>query len=423
MKKTTIKLAALCCLIVSMSACLKDTATRTFSYKLYRPIYKTTDEVRANIKNIAPQPITTSGKMYILNNYIYLSELGKGIHVINNSNPASPVNEAYISIPGCEDMAAYGNTLYADCYTDMMVIDISNPKNITLKRTVANLFPDRQFVLGYQMDSGKVVYEWEIKDTTVTQAMELGKLTDGLVFMDNFSNGCMNCSGTQNYASNGQKAGTGGSMARFAIQNQHLYTVTQSRLNVLGISSPENPQWKKAVELGWGIETIYPFKDKLFIGSTTGMQIMSVTDPANPIKAGLFTHARVCDPVIGDDHNAYVTLRDGSTCGGFTNQMDVLNVNNIFEPALVKSYPFTNPHGLSKDGKWLFVCDGRDGLKVLDATTPSNIILKQTIAMADTYDVISMNGIAIVSAKDGLYQYDYRDINNIKLLSKITLQQ
>ena len=44
-------------------------------------------------------------------------------------------------------------------------------------------------------------------------------------------------------------------------------------------------------------------------------------------------------------------------------------------------------------------------------------------AMADTYDVISMNGIAIVSAKDGLYQYDYRDISNIKLLSKISLQQ
>lgn len=422
MKKTTMKLAAACCLIVAMSSCLKDTFTRTFKYTIYRPVYKTSDEVKANIKNAAPQPITSSGKMYILGNYVFLSELGKGIHIINNSNPASPVNEGYINIPGCEDMAAYGTTLYADCFTDMMVIDISNPKNVVLKKTVSNIFPDRQYVLGYRVDSGKVITEWIVKDTTVTEKVELGRLKENLVFFD--SQSCINCSGTSAlYNSGGQTAGTGGSMARFAIQSQHLYTVTYNRLNVLGITAPQDPQWKKTVDLGWGIETIFPFKDKLFIGSATGMQIMSVTDPENPVKAGLFTHARVCDPVIADDNNAYVTLRNGTECGGFINQMDVLDVNNIFAPSLIKSYPFTNPHGLSKDGKWLFVCDGRDGLKVLDASSPTNIVLKQTIAMADTYDVISMNGVAIVSAKDGLYQYDYRDINNIKLLSKIALQQ
>jgi hypothetical protein len=425
MKSTSMKLAAACCLIIAMSSCLKDNFTRTYQYKMYRPVYKTSDEVKANIKNATPQPITSSGKMYILGNYIYLSELGKGIHVINNSNPAKPVNESYINIPGCEDMAASGNTLYADCFTDMMVIDITDPKNVSLKNTVNNIFPDRRYVLGYQIDSGKVIAEWIEKDTTITQKVELGRMNDNVVFFD--AAACANCS-FLNYAyssSGGQKAtaGVGGSMARFAIQNQFLYTVTTTKLNVLGINQPENPEWKNTVDLGWGIETIFPFKDKLFIGSNTGMQIMSVANPAEPVKAGLFTHATVCDPVIADDHNAYVTLRDGTSCRGFTNQLDVLDVNNIFAPSLLKSYPFTNPHGLSKDGNWLFVCDGRDGLKVLDATKPTEIKLKQTISMADTYDVICLNGLAIVTAKDGLYQYDYRDINNIKLLSKIALQQ
>ncbi|MES2646862.1 MAG: hypothetical protein V4717_08320 [Bacteroidota bacterium] len=407
-----------CFIVLLISACLKDTAYRTYTYKLYRPVYQTSDAVRANIKNDAPRPITSSGKLYVLGNYIFLSEQGKGIHIINNSNPANPLNEAYINIPGCEDMAATGNTLYADCYTDLMVIDISNPKQVTLKQHVPNLFPDRQFVLGFKTDSGRVISEWITKDTTVREKMELGRLFNNMVFMD--------ATGAFNFLSGaapGTKAagGKGGSMARFAIQSDHLYTVTTSRLNVLSINTPQKPQWKKTVELGWGIETIYPFKDKLFIGSNTGMLIYNVADPANPQKAGSFGHAQVCDPVIAEDNFAYVTLRSGTTCNGFTNQMDVVDIKNLFQPVLLKTYPLTNPHGLSKDGKWLFVCDGAAGLKIFDAALPGNILLKKTIELPDTYDVICMNGLAIVTAKDGIYQYDYSNINNISLLSKTSI--
>ena len=416
--KTKIRVMIACLGMLFISACLKDTAYRTYTYKLYRPVYRTTDEVRANIKNDAPRPITSSGKIYILGNYIFLSEQGKGIHIINNSIPTHPVNEAYINIPGCEDMAATGSTLYADCFTDLMVIDIANPKQIKLKQFVPNLFPDRQFVLGYRTDSGQVIAEWIIKDTTIKEKMEMGRVFNNMVFMDAMS--------AQNYSASavsGAKAisGKGGSMARFAIQSEHLYTVTTTKLNVLGINTPQQPQWKKTIDLGWGIETIYPFKDKLFIGSGTGMLIYDVTDPANPQKAGTFSHVQVCDPVIAEDNFAYVTLRSGTSCNGFTNQLEVVDIKNLFQPNLVKAYPLSNPHGLSKDGKWLFICDGAAGLKVFDATVPGNIVLKKMIDIPETYDVICMNGLAIVTAKDGIYQYDYSNINSISLLSKTSI--
>lgn len=101
--------------------------------------------------------------------------------------------------------------------------------------------------------------------------------------------------------------------------------------------------------------------------------------------------------------------------------MDVLNINDISNPVLVKSYPLTNPHGLSKDKNVLFVCDGADGLKIFDASDDANIILIKQITGLETYDVIANNNKAIVIAKDGLYQYNYTDINNIELLSKITI--
>jgi hypothetical protein len=398
-----------------LTACLKDTKSRTYRYSIGRPVMKTSESVRAAIKNDGPQPVVSPGKMYLLGNYIFLAESNEGIHVINNTNPAAPINEAFVHVPGCQDMAASGTALYADCYTDLMTLDISDPKNIYLKTWSPNLFPQRQIVNGYKMDSGKVIVRWIYKDTVVTDKWEInswwGK-KDSQVFV--FSNS--STVGGQNKTPSG---GKGGSMARFAIQNQHLYTVSNSSLEVLSISQPFAPKWLKSNALPWGVETIYPFKDKLFIGSNTGLYIFDASNAASPRQAGTFAHARVCDPVIADDNFAYVTLRSGTNCGCPINQLDVVNVANIYAPSLLKSYALKNPHGLDKDGQWLFVCDGTDGLKVLNAASPTAITPVKTIAMAETFDVICYRKIALVSAKDGLYQYDYSDINNITLLSKI----
>jgi hypothetical protein len=151
------------------------------------------------------------------------------------------------------------------------------------------------------------------------------------------------------------------------------------------------------------------------------MLVFSAANPLQPVQLGTFTHARVCDPVIADDNYAYVTLRTGSTCGGMANELDVVNIQNLPATTLVKSYPLTNPYGLSKEANTLFVCDGAAGLKVYDATNLNNLQLLTTVSGINTYDVIAYNGVAIVVTKDGLYQYDYTNRSNLKLLSKISM--
>jgi hypothetical protein len=168
----------------------------------------------------------------------------------------------------------------------------------------------------------------------------------------------------------------------------------------------------------WNVETIFPFKDKLFIGSQNGMFVYNISNVDNPSLAGQFSHVQSCDPVIADDEYAYVTLRSGSACQGFSNQLEILKLNNITDPQLLKVYPFTNPHGLSKDGNLLFICDGSDGLKIYDAADVNNLKLIKQFSNIETYDVITYNHLAVVVAKDGLYQYDYGDVNNIHLISK-----
>lgn len=81
------------------------------------------------------------GKVFVLGNYIFLNEIDKGVHIIDNKNPSAPVNKYFVAIPGNLDLAVKGNTLYADSYRDLLTLDISDPDNVQVKKTIENIFP------------------------------------------------------------------------------------------------------------------------------------------------------------------------------------------------------------------------------------------------------------------------------------------
>lgn len=412
---------AICFIMFFLSGCLKDTYTKTYHYTYYQPVYKTSQEVRDNIKSNPSQPIEKAGKLYIKGQYIFLNDIDKGIHVIDNSNPSQPRQIAFITIPGNMDLAVKGNTLYADLYTDLVAIDISNPQNVVVKKIVPGVFPARYYNSLFTPDSTKVIATWEKRDTTVTEKHSLDELiSSGRIYMD-YAAFSGTAAPTKSNASV-SPYGVGGSMARFTIVDKRLYTVGNSDLSVFNISNTENPLYVSNKSIGWNIETIYPFEDKLFIGSQTGMFIYDISAADNPAQVGQFSHVMSCDPVITDGQFAYVTLRTGTTCARSANMLEVLKLTNLVNPVSIKTYAMTNPYGLSKDGNTLFICDGKDGLKIYDATDVSNIQLRKVVSGLETYDVITLGGIAILVAKDGLYQYDYSNLNNVRLLSKMAIQ-
>jgi hypothetical protein len=387
-------------------------------------VYTTIAAVRANIKSSTPVAIKAPGKLFAIGNYIFLNEINKGIHVINNSNPAAPQNVGFINIPGNVDVAVKGNILYADLYSDLVALDISNPLQVVKTAIVDNVFPDRNYSSGFNYEQDKIITDWVRNDTTIiedcTQNQNPIWLTDGTgIFTLQSTLG----STASNSFAGGTPTGIAGSMARFALVSNVLYTVGQNELKVIDVNNTASPVVSNTVSLAWGVETIYPFKDKLFIGGNNGMYMYNISNPYSPVQLGTFTHARVCDPVIADDDFAYVTLRNGSMCAGFLNELNVVDISNITAPTLQKKYDLFNPHGLSKDGNLLFVCDGTDGIKVFDASDRQNLVLKKQIANINAYDVIAYNGLMIVIAADGLYQFNYINANNIVQISKLAIAQ
>jgi hypothetical protein len=172
MKKLILLLAVSFVVVAAfvLSGCMKDTVKRTYTYTLYRPVFKTTAAVRADIRSNTAVAVQQPGKLFIKDQFLFLNEIDKGVHIIDNSDPAHPQNVAFINIPGNADIAVKGNTLYADLYTDLIAIDITNPLDAQVTKVVENVFPERYYTQYFNTDSAQVIADWVIKDTTVTEA-------------------------------------------------------------------------------------------------------------------------------------------------------------------------------------------------------------------------------------------------------------
>jgi hypothetical protein len=96
-----------------------------------------------------------------------------------------------------------------------------------------------------------------------------------------------------------------------------------------------------------------------------------------------------------------------------------VDISDPLRPFLKVSYGMQSPYGLGIDGNMLFVCD--DGLKIFDASDPLQIGARQLnyFTGINGFDVIPYNNILILISSDGLYQYDYSDIQDIKLISAL----
>jgi hypothetical protein len=411
MKKSFIAAIAI---LLAFAGCFKDNCIST--YTIYYPVYKSLTQARADMKSLAAQPLHNTGKIYVYGNYLFINEPDKGIHVIDNSNPAAPVNISFVAIPGNVDIAIKGNYLYADSYSDLVVFDITNVKNIHTVQFINNVFRDRNMyylVTASNPDSAMVVVDYIAKDTTVA-------CNTYNRWMEYDFAGGLASSVTPSFFTSNKSTGTGGSTASFTIMNNFLYTVSVNSLSSFNIENGSAPQLQNTTRLGVDFaETIFPFKNNLFIGTTTGVLIYDVSNASSSVWMGTFGHMKSCDPVIADGNNAYVTLSTGTNCGGTINELDVLDITDLLNPVALQTYPMTNPHGLSKKDNWLFVCDGAEGLKIYDAANPHELRLKKHITGFDAYDVILQNNIAIVVTEDGLHQFDYSDMDDIHEISKI----
>ncbi len=136
----------------------------------YTPLFMTRKQLESSISSVAPQKLVEPGKLLLFNNYIFLNEKYKGVHVIDNSNPSSPQKVSFIRVPGCIDLALKNNFLMVDNAVDLVVLDISNVTQVTVSSRTKEAFPELNPPdLGYlpstysveNREEGLIVVGWE----------------------------------------------------------------------------------------------------------------------------------------------------------------------------------------------------------------------------------------------------------------------
>lgn len=101
----------------------------------FKPIYISADEA-FDIKMQDVQPIEVAGKLYLYNNLLLINEIGKGIHLIDNTNPASPVKLGFVKVPGSHDMVIKGDVIYANNYGDLVALKITPENEIVITERI-----------------------------------------------------------------------------------------------------------------------------------------------------------------------------------------------------------------------------------------------------------------------------------------------
>lgn len=235
---------------------------------------------------------------------------------------------------------------------------------------------------------------------------------------------CDKSSTTNTSAVSQATTGQGGSMARYTIVGNYLYTVDNTSLKVFDITDGSNPVLKNTVTIGFQIETIFPFKDKLFMGSSTQVYIYSIADPSNPAQLGIAISPQVlrrCDPVVAKDTVAFATLRTNGACGGNSSILAVYDIKDINNPAQKAFLTVPEPYGLGYSDSVLYICNGKYGLSVINIAHPYQPTLLKVVNNNSSFvDVIPYNNILICWVSDGIILYDISTNSNPVFISKIS---
>lgn len=201
------------------------------------------------------------------------------------------------------------------------------------------------------------------------------------------------------------ESGQGGSMSRFAVVGNSLYTLDNPFVKKYDIGRPEEirPVNEGMISSSDG-ETIFIRDSLLYVGSQSGMHILSLK---NLEYLSSISHFVSCDPVVALDTFAYVTLSTGTSCSRGISALYLYSVKNPREPKFVKGMSMDNPRGLAIRDSLLFVCD--DGLKIYYAKHPVDSLPRlKHLRGLDGYDVILRDTTLLLIGSDGFFQYSYR---------------
>lgn len=215
--------------------------------------------------------------------------------------------------------------------------------------------------------------------------------------------------------------GTAGSMAKFTIVGQNLLVLQPGSIIQYTIEADGDLTYiRELVIFSGNLETIFPYGDKVLVGSSDQVYFLGF-DSQNILDIiSTYRHITACDPVVASNGIAFSTLRSNNCRFNSDEVLEIIDISDIGEPKLIKSYRTEAPYGLTINEQNLFVCE-RGGVAMYDVSDPQNILPKGFTQFTGErpLDIIHTQGYLIVRTDKNIYNMSYTSSGILTILAKI----
>jgi len=304
-----------------------------------------------------PRSIDTSEllnpiNMSLQDTLLLVTDAANGVHVYDVKDPAAPIAKYVIPLRGARGAAAKDDIVFTNNHKSLLAIRVEADTFMVVKS----------------------IDDWESSPIMPVDIMVEG----------GYGCGCF----AEDAVAPSTSGSVGSSYATFAVIDSFLYYFNYSHLVTMDISQPDDPTELSRTLIEWGVETIYPTDDYLFLGGNRGMYIFDRSDPTAPIQVGRMEHFRACDPVVVSGDLAFVTLRGGNACGQSRDVLLVVDIKTPSKPVVVNEMGMNTPYGLALEFPLLYVSLGNFGWKLLDVAAPDRPSVVNSWSAPKTKDFI-----------------------------------
>lgn len=121
------------------------------AYFYYSPILMERADLETSVELYStPKPITNPGKLCLYKNWVLLVENYKGVHLIDNSDPVNPVRKAFLTVPGCMEVAVRNDVFYVNNAVDLVGVKVDfNALTATQLSRLTGVLPELVNPSGY----------------------------------------------------------------------------------------------------------------------------------------------------------------------------------------------------------------------------------------------------------------------------------
>lgn len=216
--------------------------------------------------------------------------------------------------------------------------------------------------------------------------------------------------------------GTGGSLAKFTVLNNHLVVLNGQNVRNYSIEPGGELRFINEIFVGGQLETIFPYgNNNLLIGSSNAVHFLGIQNDGQIAYVSAYEHLTACDPVVAQDGIAFSTLKISDCRSGTIDFLEAIDISDIENPQVLKVYETQSPFGLAIRNSRLFVCE-KGGLTMYHYTENGTLteIDFQTLPDAIPLDVIVSDTHLVIRTDNGFYNMSYGDSSLGSVLGSIT---